>query len=514
MSTATILALDIGTTATKGLVLAGDKVLARESAEYPLETSASGRAEQDPDLIVSHAVEVAKRLVFRQGAEQIDAISFSSAMHSLILTDAGGSAITPSITWADCRSAHQAALLRATPEGMALYHRTGTPIHPMAWPAKLKYLEEHDPQAFKRAARFVGIKEYLLLHLTGQMPCDHSLASATGLFNLAALDWDDEGLELVGVTRDRLPDLCRTTDCVTLGKRGAKILGLSPSTRVYIGAGDGCLSNLGAQAVSPGVAALNIGTSGALRTMIGSPNTDPLMRTFCYVLTDGCFITGGAVNGGGLALQWARDHLGYSSASDHGADYGALLDAAASVEPGANGLLFHPYLSGERAPLWATDASASFIGLTMVHDRRHMARAVAEGIFLNLYTVLQAIEAADAPVERILAVGGFARSAFLRQMVADVFGRAIEFPDDLDSSALGAARLAQFALGELSWEEITAAPSFAFNHCHPEKNSVGIYQRMHAIYAKVPQILSGVYGELASLRSDTGAPMKGSGKPQ
>jgi gluconokinase len=500
MPNSTVIALDVGTTATKGLLVRGEEVLLRASANYPLDVSATGLAEQDPDLIVSHAVDVIRQLAGSRASGQIDAISISSAMHSLILTDAGGGALTPSITWADRRAANQAAMLRATPQGIDLYHRTGTPIHPMAWPAKLRYLAEHDPDVFTRAARFVGIKEYLLLHLTGEMACDHSLASATGLLNLASLDWDDEGLDLVDVKRDRLPALCRTTDTMPLGRRGAKMLGLSAATLVVAGAGDGCLSNLGARAVAKGVAALNIGTSGALRTATNAPKTDAQMRTFCYVLTERCFITGGAVNGGGMALQWARDHLGYGGESGHPDDYDGLLAAAATVAPGANGLLFHPYLSGERAPLWTTDAVGSFIGLTMVHDRRHMARAVAEGIFLNLNTVLQAIESADAPIERILAVGGFARSAFLKQMLSDVFGRIIEFPEDLESSALGAATLAQLALGETSWADVMAPPPAAAQSRIPDEIAASVYRRMHGVYAEVPRTLAKIYAELAALR--------------
>ena len=500
MSNATVIALDIGTTATKGLLVCADKVLARASADYPLDTSAAGWAEQDPDLILLRAVEVIRKLVASRATGQIDAISISSAMHSLILTDVGGRAMTRSITWADRRAARQAAMLRATPEGIALYHRSGTPIHPMAWPAKLRYLAEEQPEIFASAVRFVGIKEYLLLHLTGEMPCDHSLASSTGLLNLKLLDWDQECLDLVGVKRDRLPTLCRTTDTMQLGKLGARMVGLGPGTTIVAGAGDGCLSNLGAGAVAKGVAALNIGTSGALRTSIATPQTDSQMRTFCYVLDEGCFITGGAVNGGGMALQWARDHLGYGGQSNAADDYQVLLTAAATVEPGSNGLMFHPYLSGERAPLWTTDASASFIGLTMVHDRRHMARAVVEGMFLNLYTVLQAIESADALVDRILAVGGFVQSAFLRQMAADVFGRAIEFPADRESSALGAAKLAQIALGEVTWAEVLVEPPKSESLSTPDVKSAEIYSRMHGVYAEIPQTLSKIYAELASLR--------------
>jgi gluconokinase len=505
MASSIILALDLGTTATKGLLVCGDVVLARSSAGYPLHTTASGRAEQDPEQIVAAVRQVVRDLQ-QQKPGGVDALVFSAAMHALILLDAKGGALTPSITWADRRADREAAALRALPSGQQLYQRTGTPIHPMAWPAKLQHIARHDADLFSRAATFVGIKEYLLYRLTGEMHCDHSMASATGLFNLERLDWDDEALKLAGVQRYQLPALCPTTACFKLGDQGGALLGLDASTTLVMGASDGCLSNLGAGALDSKVAAMTIGTSGALRTVVPRPQLDARMRTFCYVLTEHHFVTGGAVNGGGMALNWIGDILlpeqNQAAGEALHQRYASLFEAAEAVEPGCNGLLFHPYLSGERAPLWNTDASGSFIGLNMSHKRGHLARAVMEGIILNLYLVLQAMEDSGGKVERILAVGGYLRSAFVRQMLCDIFQRHIEFPEDVESSAIGAARLAALALGEVtSLEHYRHSPNSA-ESLTPEPRAAAIYRELHCLYGQIPALLAPAYAQIAERTRD------------
>lgn len=182
--------------------------------------------------------------------------------------------------------------------------------------------------------------------------------------------------------------------------------------------------------------------------------------------------------------------------------YAALFDAAAQVAPGSNGLLFHPYLSGERAPLWNTDASGSFIGLNMSHKRGHLARAVMEGILLNLYLVLEALEDSGGKVERILAVGGYLRSPFVRQMLSDIFQRAIEFPDDVESSAIGAARLAALALGEVSDLEHYRDTSNNAESLTPEPKAAATYRGLHALYGRIPVLLAPAYAEIASRARD------------
>lgn len=499
-----VCAIDIGTTATKGMLcdLSG-QILAEESVEYPLTTTQDGRAEQDPERIVEAALHVVKTLCSGRAKGEVAALSLSAAMHSLILLDESGRPLTPSITWADRRSSRVALELRESEAGLAMYRRTGTPIHPMAWPAKLAYLRQSDAATFACARHFVGIKEFLLLRVTGELWCDQSIASATGLYELATAAWDEGAMAFAGVKPRQLPPLCTTTTRLVMSSDYCTRLGLNPGTPIVIGAGDGCLSNLGAGAIAHGLAALTVGTSAALRCVFPSPRTDPQMRTFCYVLTEDRFVCGGAVNGGGVALRWARDELARTEKRDalaHGADaYAELAALAASIAPGSDGLMFHPYLSGERAPLWNPDAVASFIGLTLAHRKEHMIRAVMEGVLMNLFAVLSAIESANEPIKRILAVGGFARSPFWCQMLADVFDRSIEFPRSHESSALGAARLAFYAFGAVSsLDEFTEKEGEA-GVLRPDPKAAERYARMHPTFESVPHLLAPVYRALSDL---------------
>ncbi len=396
--------VDIGTTSTKAVAFDARKrkrgdVLAHHAVEYPLETPEPGAAVQDPARIHLAVVAAIRGVVEQVGGMPGDVacVSFSAAMHSVIALDDDGSALTPSITWADNRAAPWARIVNHEHDGLALYRRTGTPIHPMSPLVKLLWLRHAFPTLWKRARRFVGIKEYVLARLCGVYVVDHSIASATGLFNLETRDWDEGALALTGLDPSRLSTLVPTTHRLAFTDAAPALLGLTAMTPVIVGANDGVLSNLGVGAIDRGSVALTIGTSGAMRTVVDTPQTDPDGRTFCYALTDRHWVVGGPVNNGGIVLRWVRDEFAAAeteTAKRLGIDpYDVLTHIAARVPAGSAGLLFHPFLAGERAPLWNPDLRGSFFGLAMHHRKEHMIRAVLEGVVMNLHTILPAVEA-------------------------------------------------------------------------------------------------------------------------
>src|SRR3954470_621468 len=345
-----VLGVDIGTTATKVVAFdAEGREHASAAAGYPLDEPHPGEAVQDPEAIrraVASAVAEASR-----AADDVKGICFSAAMHTLLAVDEAGRPLTPSISWGDTRAAAQAERLRAAPGGLELHRRTGTPLHPMSPLAKLVWFREEDPELFGTARRWVGIKEYVVAGLTGEWVVDHSIASATGLLELATLDWDREALELAGVERDRLSRLRPgTPGPARLTPEAARELGVPPDCPIVVGASDGALASLGVGAVHPGVGACSIGTSGALRVMVEDPAVDPQGRVFCYALTPGRWTVGGAINNGGVVLEWAHDAL-----APDAEDRAAVLELAAAAPPGSGGLLMLPYLLGERAPHWSPD---------------------------------------------------------------------------------------------------------------------------------------------------------------
>ena len=311
-----VIGVDLGTTSTKAVAFdTGGRQLATASAGYPLVEPQPGWAEQDPAQILDAVLDTVRAVVSEVDGP-VAALSFSSAMHTLIGLDAAGDPLTPSLSWADSRAAAQADRLRAAPGGLALHRRTGTPVHPMAPLPKLVWFREQRPELFARVACWAGIKDYVLSRLCGALVTDQSVASGTGLLDLGTLSWDQEALQLAGIGPERLPELVPTTTVLSgLSAEVADRLGLPAATPVVAGAGDGPLANLGLGAVHPGVAACSIGTSGALRVTVERPAVDPAGGVFCYALTEHRWVVGGAINNGGIVLDWAGRALAPTSAT-------------------------------------------------------------------------------------------------------------------------------------------------------------------------------------------------------
>jgi gluconokinase len=504
-----VIGVDIGTTGTKAVLFDTEgKVEGHHTVGYPLQTPAPGAAEQAPQQIFVAVLAAIRGAVV--GATpmvngRINCVGFSAAMHSLIAVDAEGKPLTASIIWADTRSAAWADRLRDEMDGHDLYLRTGTPIHPMSPLVKLLWLRHEQPDLFHRAARFVGIKEYVVFRLFGRWLVDFSIASASGLFNLEKRDWDEGALALVGITPERLPmPVPPTYQLEGLDPTLATELGLSRHVAFVIGANDGVLSNLGVDAIRPGDVAVTIGTSGAMRAVVDRARTDPAGRTFCYLLAENRWVVGGAVNNGGIAFRWVRDELAGAeteTAKRLGIDtYDVLTRIAERVPPGSEGLIFHPYLTGERAPWWNPAMRASFFGLAAWHRKEHMVRAVLEGVIYSLFSILPTIEALIGPTRTIKATGGFARSGLWRQMLADVFDREVVVPESFESSCLGAAVLALYALGEVDSIDVVAGMVGTMHRHLPIPENVAIYAQLTPIYLSIPAKLTDEYAKLAAFQ--------------
>jgi gluconokinase len=504
-----VIAVDIGTTSTKALVVdEHGAIKGHHSIGYNLSSPLPDRAEQNPNDIYEAVIE-SVHLALVSSAVSSDAVvcvSFSSAMHSLIAVDEGFNPLTEMITWADNRSIEQANQLKSGSQGMGIYLRTGTPLHPMSPLTKLMWLKANEPELFTKAAWFVGIKEYIFAKLFGRVVVDYSLASATGLFNLTALQWDEEALRIAGVTADRLPEPVPPTYRLGgLNLREAERMGLQANTPFIVGASDGTLANLGAGAFEPGVFAVTIGTSGAVRAVVKRPITDPRGRLFCYALTEDAWVVGGAVNNGGIMLRWVRDVLATQEAAEareKGIEpYSYLIDLAAQIPPGSGGLIMLPMLTGERAPHWNANARGVFVGLSLAHQKSHMIRAVLEGVLFGLQSVNQVLAELVGPGQEIRASGGFARSVIWRQMMADIMGMPLVVPEAIESSGLGAAYLGFMAMqlkhdfsGIHEWVK-------AGSQHNVNRDDYNIYQRIFPLYDKVYNGLKATFDDIADLQN-------------
>jgi gluconokinase len=503
-----VIGVDIGTTSAKSVLYAKNgTVIANHGIEYPLYSPTPETAEQNPEEIFSAVINTVKRTMQVSNVDPKDilCVSFSSAMHSVIAVDKEGNPLTECITWADNRSSEWAEKIKTEMNGHEIYLRTGTPIHPMAPLAKLVWLRNDYTELFSKTYKFISIKEYIFYKLFGKYVIDYSIASSNGLFNIYTLSWDEEALKVAGVTPDQLSEPVPTTHQMNgLNETYAKEMNLLPSTPFVVGAGDGVLSNLGVDAIEPGVVAVTIGTSGAIRAVSDKPITDPKGRIFCYALTENHWVIGGPVNNGGMIFRWARDQFGEveaATAKRLGKDpYDVLTEIADRVTPGADGLLFHPYLAGERAPLWDSNARGSFFGLGMHHKKEHMIRAVLEGVIFNLYTVLLALEELIGEPTKIHATGGFARSELWRQMMADIFNQDVYIPESFESSCLGAAILGLYSLGEVDSLNVVSEMVGATFHHTPNSENVAIYEDLIPIYICVSRQLQQEYESIAAFQ--------------
>jgi gluconokinase len=503
-----VIGVDIGTTSTKTILYDDTgSVIAQHSAEYPLLTPVPGAAEQDPEQILRAVIEAIAEVARQVDSREIACVSFSAAMHSLIALDAAGEPLTRCITWADTRSAAWADRIKRE-SGAEIYRRTGTPIHPMSPLVKLCWLKESDRRLFDSTARFVSIKEYVFHRFFKRYLVDHSIASATGLFNISTLEWESEALALAGITPEHLSRPVSTIERVEgLEADIARATGLTRDTPFVIGANDGAAANIGVNAIQRGTVAVTIGTSGAIRTVVDRPLTDARGRTFCYVVAPGLWLVGGPVNNGGIILRWLRDEL--AAAEVEAAKrlridvYDMLTKIAERVGAGAGGLLFHPYLTGERAPLWNADARGSFFGLALHHRREHMIRAVLEGVIFNLFAVFKILEEVAGDIERISASGGFARSRLWRQIMADIFNRELIVPRSHESSALGAGVLGLYAIDAIPSLESVAGMLGEFERHQPNASDAEQYQRLAPLYLTLPDLLGNAYREIAAFQRST-----------
>lgn len=460
-----ILGVDLGSSATK--VVAVDRAFAaRATVErgYPMLGGPGGEAVHDPDQVLRTAITAVRECAQRCATLGLDVagISFSAAMHTLMALDADLAPLTPALSWADARAAATAKDLRAQEGGRLareLHFATGTPVHPMAPMVKLAWFREHESRLHQEAVWWCGLKDYVLHRFSGRFVTDHSCASATGLLDIRTLAWHGGALAVAGIEENRLPDLVDPLDIVELGAPMAAELGLPAGLPITVGAGDGPLANLGVGAVSPGTAALSVGTSGALRVTRSGPAVDEHCRVFSYALADGLWVVGGAVSNGGLVTQWAADTFGV-------ADVGVLLNDAAALPADYDGLIALPYLLSERAPWWDPDPRGALLGLRREHGPAAITRALVDGVARQLAIVRDSVLSTGAAVDTVLATGGALRSPLWADVLAAAFDTPLRVTQADAGSAAGAAVLGWRSLGGL--DSLTHAPQAAYRTVNPD----------------------------------------------
>jgi xylulokinase len=503
-----ILAHDLGTTGNKAS-LYDESGTVRASALYEYGTTYAhpGWAEQDPEAWWK-AVCVSTQMLLadaRVAAEDVACISFSGQMMGCVAVDAQVRPLRSAIIWADQRAVPQAQRMIDGVGFEEAYHITGHRPSSSYSGAKILWIRDHQPEIFRQVHKFLHAKDFVAARLTGAFATDFSDASGTNLYDLRKQEWSTPILEAIDLDPALLPELHASTDIVgTVTREAAAACGLREGTPVVIGGGDGCCAATGAGVVREGSAYNYVGSSSWIAIATREPTYDPTMRTFTWAhLVPGMFSPCGTMQAAGGSYQWVRDTLGEgekaSAAATGESAYELLNSLAAQSPPGARGLLFLPYLLGERSPRWNPQARGAFVGLTMRHSRADMLRSALEGITLNLRVILDALQAQGAEVTAMRVIGGGAKGALWRQIMADIYGLPVLRPALLEeATSLGAALAGGVGVGIFSSFDVAESIVQIVERNEPNPENRELYDRLYELFNRAFDAFEPLFDGLAA----------------
>jgi xylulokinase len=451
-----LLGIDVGTGGAKAILIEpGGAVRGSATRAYPLSSPRPRWSEQDP-LHWWQATAAAVAEVLRATAtapRQVAAAALTGQMHGLVLLDRGGEVVRPAILWNDQRTAAECAAIHARVGLERVRRITGKPALPGFTAPKVLWVRAHEPHIFEAAATMLLPKDYVRYRLSGALASDVADASGTSLFDVAARRWSPELIEALDVPRSWLPEVFESPEVVgSVGRAGAAATGLLEGTPICAGAGDQAAEAVGCGIVGEGSVSVTIGTSGVVFAATAGYRVDPGggLHAYCHAVPGMWHLMGVMLSAGG-SLRWYRDALCPEEAAEarrRGVDpYDLILEPAAAVPAGSEGLFFLPYLTGERTPHADPDARGAFVGLTLRHSRPHLTRAVLEGVAFGLRDCLNLVRGIGLDTARIRLSGGGARSPLWRQILADVFAQDVVRVRETQGAAYGAAILAGVAAG-------------------------------------------------------------------
>jgi len=491
-----ILAHDLGTTGNKANLFDGDGTLLGSAFRgYTTSYPQPNWAEQNPADWWEAICHTTRQLLAETGADAhaIAGVSFSGQMMGCVPVDQAGRALRSCIIWADQRAQREAAAIAAVYDADLIYQRSGHRISPAYTAPKILWLRNHQPEIFGQAAYFLMPKDYIVQRLTAAFVTDYSDASGTLLFDLTQRCWDESLLQALDLSINCLPALHKSTDIVGyVTAKAAQATGLAPGTPVVIGGGDGACAGVGAGVVEAGAAYCYIGSSAWISISSTQPVLDPQQRTFTFHhLHPERYCPMGTMQAAGGARDWAWQQL---------ADGGFDLDAAAASAPVGSGLLFLPYLLGERSPHWNPAARGAWIGLAMSHQKGDMARAVLEGVALNLRLILDTLRAQVAGIAAIRLIGGGSKSPLWRQILADCLGLPIHsLALTAEATGWGAAVAGGVGVGLFDWA-IAAQRAQVVEIALPQATNQAMYDEMTPLFLAAYQALEPLYSRLEQIQ--------------
>jgi len=507
-----LLGIDIGTSGTKTVLFdeAGNS-LASATFEYPLYQPNIGWAEQEPEDWWNATVQGIRKVLSQSGVKprDISGIGLSGQMHGLVMLDRDNNVLRRSIIWCDQRSTKECEQITSLIGEKRLVGITANPALTGFTASKIMWVKNNEPHIFEKAAKIMLPKDYVRFRLTGEFATEVSDASGMQLMDIPGRCWSKEVLSKLGIDIDQLPKLYESQVVSgKVNKEAAELTGLCEGTPVVGGAGDQAAGAVGNGIVKPGVVSSTIGTSGVVFAYLDKISIDPAGRvhTFCHAVPNTWHVMG-VTQGAGLSLKWFRDNFCNEEknvAALMDVDPYVLMDKQAEKSmPGSNGLIYLPYLMGERTPHLDAYARGVFFGLSAKHDKKDMIRAVMEGVVFSLRDCLEIIREMGINVTEIRASGGGGRSRLWKQIQADVFGNAMTTINSSEGPALGVALLAGVGTG--IYKNVAEACDTAIKVVEvqqPDMDRHSKYTKFYGIYRQLYKSLKNDYRDLFDIMSE------------
>jgi len=504
-----LLGLDLGTTGVKALLMSIEgKVIFTSFEEYPLLTPEVNWAEQNPSDWWQATVKSIQQLIQKTGikSEKIIGIGLSGQMHGLVLLDKNHKVLRPAILWCDQRTQRECDYITSKIGKKRLIELTSNPALTGFTAGKLLWVRENEPRVYEELYKILLPKDYIRFRLTGEFATEVSDASGTLFLDVKNRKWSKELLSELDIDMNFLPE-CYESSVVSgeISPEASKLTGLKEGTPVVGGAGDQAAQAIGSGVIKEGVLSATIGTSGVVFASSGKPRIDPLNRlqTFCHAVPNKWHLMGVMLSAGG-SLRWLRDTLckeEKKKAKQEDKDpYDIMTEEASDVPPGSGGLIFLPYLTGERTPYPDPMAKGVFFGLTLRHSKSHLIRAVLEGVAYGLRDSLEIIKDLKIPIEEIRCSGGGNCSSLWRQIQADINNSEMVTVNVNEGAAFGSALLA--GVGTSVYDNVEEACKQTIKivtTTRPQEENVRIYNKYYEIYHSLYPILKERFASLSDL---------------